>query len=101
MRVGERIRFALHLCEELGSINSRDLLQAWGDQTQTNCCKYLKRAVAMGLMEQQKDDFIHTFTLVEGWKERIYGEKPRQYIKRIKPVNTVRMGANSVFNLAA
>lgn len=106
MRVGTRILFALEMCEKLGTITSTDLFKAWGDQHQTNCHKYLSRAVGLRLMTVDRTTYPHTFHAVDGWRERIYGYKPRQYMRKpeeTKPMRktSVFSGANSIFNIAA
>lgn len=107
MRVGKRILFALEMCESLGAITSSHLFKEWADQHQTNCHKYLSRAVGLRLMTVDRTTYPHTFSLVEGWRERVYGDKPRKYVRKTDGVKlvgrrtSVFSGANSIFNLAA
>jgi hypothetical protein len=107
MRVGKRILFALEMCETLGTITSSHLLKEWADQHQTNCHKYLSRAVGLRLMTVDRTTYPHTFSLVDDWRERVYGKKPRAYVRKTEEVKQVRgkssvfAGANSIFNLAA
>jgi len=105
MRVGSRILQALEMCEQRGKITSSDLYALWRDQEHANCCKYLNRATLLGLMTKDSTTYPHTFRLVDGWKERIYGDKPRPYVRRPVEAKQTRKsvfaGANSIFNLAA
>jgi hypothetical protein len=106
VRVGSRMLSAMEMCEERGKITSTDLYREWPDQHQSNCRKYLDRAVVLGFMTRDNTTYPHTFRLVDGWKERIYGEKPRPYVRRpveARPTRkrSVFAGANSIFNLAA
>jgi hypothetical protein len=80
MRVGARILALLEHADWHGTVDSAELRKLWPDVNHTNCCKYLSRAEAMGLIvETEEKHYPRKYTAAPGWKVRIFGTTPRKY----------------------
>lgn len=76
--IGQRIIQACEIVERLGVCGSPEIYPIM-DIEQTNCIKYLSRAVGMGLLYVNRDFRPHQYYVMPGWRDKI---KP---IARVKP----------------
>lgn len=80
MRVGKRILGLMEVADANGSVSSILLRGVWPEVQDSNRCKYLARAVALGLIEViDKDAYPKQYRAVDGWRDRVFGEVPRKY----------------------
>lgn len=82
MRVGKRILRLLEIAEQNGNcVSNKILRQEWPEVVDSNCCKYLARAVEMKLLEViNPDDYPKQYRPAEDWKYKVFGDEPRKYV---------------------